>query len=97
MEQWLQPESKKSLIWRISLRVLYKTENSFYKCMIDVGDVGTSTAMPQSKPPRSRVSKVRSLDKEPYRWERTLPKSFNCSLLEAPYCTIKEHLAPEGP
>ena len=51
-----------TMMWRILLPAQCRTENSFYRYMNDVGDVGTSTAVRQSKLPWSRVRRVASPD-----------------------------------
>ena len=49
---------ERTMMWRILLSVEYRTENSFYRYMNDVGDVGTSTAVRQSKLPWSGVERA---------------------------------------
>ena len=85
-----------TMMWRILLPAQYRTENSFYRYMNDVGDVGTSTAVRQSKLPWSGVRRVASPDKESFLWEWTLPESFRCTLQEALYRTREERHEENG-
>ena len=85
-----------TMMWRILLPTQYCTENSFYRYMNDVGDVGTSTAVRQSKLPWSEVTRVASPNKESFLLEWSLPDSFRCTLQEALYRTREERHEEDG-